>query len=240
MNNNSSSDKVNKIKPKVLFKLIEKKFPKSNNTISLNIPPSEIGGLTLLEHTLLVSIVKITDPKFVFEFGTYLGATSFVLAANSSKNTRIYTLDIPPNGIKVNANVNSQRGDIINDNFLRKQFTNYGAIYLKKADASIRGKVNQLFEDSTKMSVSNLGLENKFDIIFIDGGHDYETIKNDTEKSLKMLKKNGFIIWHDYNSNLHTNVSDYLNELCSKIKIYHVEPSMIAFSAFGDFQELFG
>lgn len=89
------------------------------------------------------------------------------------------------------------------------------------------------------MDIITLGLANKFDIIFIDGGHDYDTIKNDTEESFKMLKKNGFIIWHDYNSKLHTNVSEYLNELCKEIKIYHVEPSMFAFSAFGIFQELF-
>ena len=36
------------------------------------------------------------------------------------------------------------------------------------------------------------------DLIFIDGGHTYELIKNDSELAFQMISKNGIIFWHDY------------------------------------------
>lgn len=37
-----------------------------------------------------------------------------------------------------------------------------------------------------------------FDLIVIDGGHSYSTVKNDFENSLKLLNNNGCIIFDDY------------------------------------------
>ena len=42
-------------------------------------------------------------------------------------------------------------------------------------------------------------LDKKFDIIFIDGDHHYEHVRNDTEKALLHLAhKDSVIVWHDY------------------------------------------
>jgi hypothetical protein len=42
-------------------------------------------------------------------------------------------------------------------------------------------------------------LNQKFDLIFIDGDHHYESVKNDTTNAFKLLKdENSIIIWHDY------------------------------------------
>ena len=42
-------------------------------------------------------------------------------------------------------------------------------------------------------------LNKKFDIIFIDGDHHYEHVRNDTEKAIKHLAhENSVIVWHDY------------------------------------------
>jgi hypothetical protein len=41
--------------------------------------------------------------------------------------------------------------------------------------------------------------KNKFDIIFIDGLHEYEQVKRDFENSIKSLSENGVIIFHDMN-----------------------------------------
>ena len=40
----------------------------------------------------------------------------------------------------------------------------------------------------------------EFDCIFIDAGHDYESVKKDFDNSLKHIKNSGFIIFHDINS----------------------------------------
>jgi predicted O-methyltransferase YrrM len=42
-------------------------------------------------------------------------------------------------------------------------------------------------------------LEKKFDVIFIDGDHHYEHVRNDTEKTLAHLAHpDSVIVWHDY------------------------------------------
>ena len=65
---------------------------------------------------------------------------------------------------------------------------------------------------------------NKFDLIFIDGGHTYSVVKNDTEKSFKMLNKNGIILWHDYVPGKESakNVVNYLNEISKEKNILNI------------------
>lgn len=39
----------------------------------------------------------------------------------------------------------------------------------------------------------------KFDVVFIDGDHHYNMVKNDTEKVFKyLLKESSIVVWHDY------------------------------------------
>lgn len=45
-------------------------------------------------------------------------------------------------------------------------------------------------------------LNQKFDLIFIDGDHHYESVLNDTRKIFPLLKtENSVIVWHDYGNN---------------------------------------
>lgn len=45
-------------------------------------------------------------------------------------------------------------------------------------------------------------LKEKFDLIFVDGDHHYESVKNDTVNAFKLLKDNdSTIVWHDYGNN---------------------------------------
>ncbi len=37
------------------------------------------------------------------------------------------------------------------------------------------------------------------DLIFIDGGHEYPTVKSDWKNSKKLMKKNTGIFFHNYN-----------------------------------------
>ena len=42
-------------------------------------------------------------------------------------------------------------------------------------------------------------LNKKFDLIFVDGDHHYEQVKNDTAKVFELLRdENSVIVWHDY------------------------------------------
>ena len=39
----------------------------------------------------------------------------------------------------------------------------------------------------------------KIDYVFLDGGHDYETVKNDLNCCLEVLNKSGIVLCDDYN-----------------------------------------
>lgn len=53
-----------------------------------------------------------------------------------------------------------------------------------------------------------------FDMIFIDGNHDYEHVKNDTLKSMKLKPK--IIVWHDVN---HINGTDQVPTFLAELKL---------------------
>lgn len=49
------------------------------------------------------------------------------------------------------------------------------------------------------------GLNKKFDLIFIDGDHHYEWVRNDTEKVFAhLVHENSVVVWHDYARNPET------------------------------------
>ena len=57
--------------------------------------------------------------------------------------------------------------------------------------------INHVHGDSRTFDFNSLG--KKFDLIFIDGDHNFEFVKNDTKKMFGMLKdERSVIVWHDY------------------------------------------
>ena len=45
-------------------------------------------------------------------------------------------------------------------------------------------------------------MNQKFDLIFIDGDHHYESVMSDTKNAFELLKdENSIIVWHDYGNN---------------------------------------
>ena len=56
-------------------------------------------------------------------------------------------------------------------------------------------RIVQIFSDSTKLDFSQFGV---VDLIVIDGGHDFNEVKSDTENALRIInREHGVIIWHD-------------------------------------------
>lgn len=48
-------------------------------------------------------------------------------------------------------------------------------------------------------------LNKKFDLIFVDGDHEYPAVKSDTMNAFKLLKdENSIIVWHDYGTTFET------------------------------------
>jgi len=67
--------------------------------------------------------------------------------------------------------------------------------------------------------------DNKYDIIYIDGDHSYEGVKNDLINSFHKIKNGGYIMGHDYETNTEKtkNIYDFgvkraVDEFCIKYK----------------------
>jgi predicted O-methyltransferase YrrM len=81
----------------------------------------------------------------------------------------------------------------------------------------LRHKVTFLKSDSAKFDTTPyLG---SMDLVFVDGAHSYEYVKNDTEKGWEMLRPGGIMAWHDCTSS-HPEVVSYL-------KTYTPIPKMV-------------
>ncbi len=52
----------------------------------------------------------------------------------------------------------------------------------------------------------------KIDYVFLDGGHDYETVKNDLNCCLEVINKSGTILCDDYNLGSAPGVKKAINE----------------------------
>ncbi|HEU5046865.1 MAG TPA: class I SAM-dependent methyltransferase [Rickettsiales bacterium] len=237
----SPASQVRTIRPKVVFGEIEARNQNTNVSFKVNIPPTGIGGLTLLESSILVSLYKLCKPREIFEFGTYLGASTLLLAENSESDVKVTTLDIDTAALPENQ---SSGQDILhnaddNDAFLRRSFAQSGAIYLDRAAPETQRKVTRLYQDSRTLDVTKQELADRFGYIFIDGGHDYETVKIDTQNALKMAKEDSVILWHDYRSAIHGDVTRFIDgEHSLRYPLYHVEHTMLVFQLNGAYRNL--
>ncbi len=233
----TGTDCIREIRPKVLFSQIERRFRGENVPFNALIPPSSIGSLTLLEGAILVAMVRLLGARKIFEFGTYLGATSVLFAANSPEQSRITTLDLPPNSLVANNEIAPSEyltSDTANDDFLRQTQTALGSYYINRASNEVRNKIDRLFLDSRDLDEFSDDHRQMYDLVFVDGGHDYETVRSDSQKSFQMVSPNGIVVWHDYASTIHGDVTKFVDSVASQRRVYRVTNSMIAFTLFGE------
>ena len=174
------------------------------------------GGTSDTEAWILSTLAK--NAMNMFELGTCTGKTSYLMARNSKPEAKVYTLTLPPEEIK-KYDKTEQDDNIATSNAISESsFTKF--FY---TGTSVENKIEQIFCDSKNFDENKY--LNFFDLIFIDGSHAYSYIKSDSEKCMKMLKKDGIILWHDYSgiNKSSKDVYKYLNELSSQYKLSHIK-----------------
>jgi predicted O-methyltransferase YrrM len=68
---------------------------------------------------------------------------------------------------------------------------------------------NSYFDETETKFKDELG-NNKLDLLFIDGDHTLDGVKNDFERYSKYVKKGGYIVFDDYH---HTIIKEYCDKL---------------------------
>jgi predicted O-methyltransferase YrrM len=191
---------------------------------SFSIPESyKIVGMTSdYESWILSCLSKISDN--ILEFGTCSGKNTMLMALNSKNSAKILSLTLNADqSKKLNLdkkdNSTSLRNIINESNYERFLFS--GTEFEKK--------IKVMFIDSRLFKTSKY--LNKFDLIFIDGGHTYSIVKNDSEKAFQMLSKKGIIIWHDYVVGKESckDVCKYINEIAKQKKLYHIKNTSMCY-----------
>lgn len=157
----------------------------------------------LKELSILAFVCKAVQPDIIFEFGTFVGATTRLFALNSPATAKIYTLDLPEN--QVPHDVGSQ--------FRSTQE---------------EGKIIMLSGDSKSFDFS--GWIGKCDLVWVDGCHTYECVVSDSANAFKIVKPDGWILWHDYRHSARwSGVTRHLRELKRQYPgISHVKGTTVA------------
>jgi len=221
--NNTKSDnlQVTHIRPYQVLK-IEDRF---DEKVNFFMPQAQGAGSTsTLEQIMLIKLMRIVDASYIFEFGTYKGLTTRLLLENlpdkDINSERVYTLDLD------NLEAVEFQG---NDMNLAKEAFNYERKYLKSNNKHL---VKQILQNCLNLDENKY--LNKFQFIFVDGNHEVNYARSDTEKSFKMLSgPPSCIAWHDYGNPEFPELTAYIEKLATIKQIYHIENTMLAFHLIG-------
>ena len=186
--------------------------------------PQARGSLKAIESIMLVKLMRVVNPPFLFEFGTYKGLTTRLLLSNlpgaNIHSERIFTLDITDL-----SDINFIGSDIE----LAKEFIYCERKYILSPNSHL---VKQLLQDS--ITFDGKLYEKKFSLIFIDGNHEISYAKRDTENAFVMLADApSVIIWHDYENQEFPEVTSFIDNLSKQVTIYHIEETMLTFYLVG-------
>ncbi len=148
-----------------------------------NIRISELGVINLIA-------ADCEDGTNLFEIGTFDGRTSLNLAFSSPSNCGIYTLDL---ALEMDTQFSLAPGE---RHMVEKEKSGVRIEKYRKSNSSIIAKINQLFGESATFDFSPY--YKSCSLVFVDGSHAYDYVLSDTYAAMKMVKKGGVIIWHDY------------------------------------------
>ena len=143
------------------------------------------ASISLYEALALGSLVRLSQARRAFEFGTYRGISSSQLALNLADDGKLFTLDLPPDPAPLKFDLKEAdeikiayeqlKGDVIPKELLPR-------IEFLQADSAA-------FDETPYLD--------SMDMVFVDGAHTFEYVQNDSLKGWRMLKSGGVIVWHD-------------------------------------------
>ena len=146
-----------------------------------------------------------TKPKIFLEIGVFHGVT----ARNVCELLyNIHKEDFKYIGLDLFEKSKENDSEIIPNTKFNNPFKKIYFKYLKKQDPYSLDAVNDLlkkFKNNVHLvkGNSNKILKNiemtKIDFVFLDGGHEYETVKNDLNNCSEVIEKKGTILCDDYN-----------------------------------------
>lgn len=234
---------VRRIKPRVFFRTLEETLGIPTK-LSLQIPSSEIGSITMLEAAILCAILRLAQPRFVVEIGTYLGYSTRLFLDNTEGDCAVVSVDLP-SSFRIDPIASTYSDDVLhsddqkNDEYLRLRQRTVGAPYLSGIDPRDEDRLQLIKADSRSLGVSDFGGSVSPDFVFIDGGHDEDTVSSDSKLASNLIGDSGIIIWHDFESTIHQDVTTEVQAIASSRKILAVTNTLLAIELRGTARRVF-
>ncbi len=162
--------------------------------------------------------IRIKKPKFFLEVGVFHGVT----ARNVCELLyQIHKDEFRYIGLDLFEKNDENKSEIIPNTSFSNPFKQIYFKYIKRQDPYSIEAVRDLLKKFSKNVDLIIGNSNKvlkkidmskIDYVFLDGGHDYETVKNDLNNCIEVVNKNGTILCDDYNLSYAPGVKKAIDE----------------------------
>ena len=138
-------------------------------------------SLGAAEQLVLQAIIAGRGVRTAFEIGTFNGGTTRVLAEAVPEDGVVTTIDLPPVAFDASQGPAKFSGSMVGDAY---------------QDSPSAHKVEQLFGNSLEFDIDQFA--GRYDLVLVDGGHEYEHGVADTKTALRLLAPGGIIVWDDF------------------------------------------
>ena len=174
------------------------------------------------DGNFLLSEIQKLSPKTVLEIGVFHGVTARNICELLYK---IHGDDFKYIGLDLFEENNQNSSEVIPVNNFSNPIKKFYFKFIKRQNPYSIEAVKDLLKKFKKnidliKGNSNKILKNidmsKIDFVFLDGGHKYETVKNDLECCLKVIRSNGVIICDDYNFGHLPDVRNAIDEFVNQ------------------------
>ena len=162
--------------------------------------------------------IKNKKPKNFLEVGVFHGVTARNVCELLSQ---IHSNNFKYIGIDLFEKSSENKSEIIPNTNFSNPFKKIYYKYLKRQDPYSLDAVTellkkyknniQLIKGNSNKILKKIDMS-KIDYVFLDGGHDYETVRNDLNNSINVLENNGTILCDDYNLSYAPGVKKAIDE----------------------------
>lgn len=166
----------------------------------------------------LLDEVRKEKPKIFLEIGVFHGVTArniCELLYRTHKNDFKYI------GLDLFVENEQNKNEVIPNNTFNNPLKKIYFKYIKKQNPYSLEAVRDLlkkFEKNVHLiqgnsnKVLNKMDMSKIDYVFLDGGHEYNTVKNDLDNCIEVIKKGGTVLCDDYNLGSAPGVKEAIDE----------------------------
>ena len=170
----------------------------------------------------LLDEVRKEKPKIFLEIGVFHGVTArniCELLYRTHKNDFKYI------GLDLFVENEENKNEVIPNNTFNNRLKKIYFKYIKKQNPYSLEAVRDLlkkFEKNVHLiqgnsnKVLNKMDMSKIDYVFLDGGHEYNTVKNDLDNCIEVIKKGGTVLCDDYNLGSAPGVKEAIDEFVNK------------------------